>query len=156
MYKVLMVCLGNICRSPLAQGILEDLAKKKGLSIKVDSAGTGSWHIGSLPDQRSIEVAKIHNIDISTQKARQFNTKDFKYFDKIYVMDTMNYSNIIKLCSNKIECEKVELILKNINPEERLSVPDPYYDNDGFENVYKLLKSACDEIIKKTPTNGKR
>jgi protein-tyrosine phosphatase len=156
MYKVLMVCLGNICRSPLAQGILEDLAKKKGLSIKVDSAGTGSWHIGSLPDQRSIEVAKIHNIDISTQKARQFNNKDFKCYDKIYAMDTMNYSNLIKLCSNKIECEKVELILKNINPEERLSVPDPYYDNDGFENVYKLLKSACDEIIKKIPTNGKR
>jgi len=156
MYKVLMVCLGNICRSPLAQGILEDLAKKKGLSIKVDSAGTGSWHIGSLPDQRSIEVAKIHNIDISTQKARQFNTKDFKFYDKIYAMDIMNYSNLIKLCSNKIECEKVELILKNINPEERLSVPDPYYDNDGFENVYKLLKSACDEIIKKIPTNGKR
>ncbi|MDG1237738.1 MAG: low molecular weight phosphotyrosine protein phosphatase [Flavobacteriales bacterium] len=156
MYKVLMVCLGNICRSPLAQGILEDLAKKRGLSIKVDSAGTGSWHIGSSPDQRSIEVAKNHNIDISTQKARQFNTKDFKYFDKIYVMDTMNYSNIIRLCSNKIECEKVELILKATDPEERLSVPDPYYDNDGFENVYKLLKSACDEIIKKTPTNGKR
>ena len=156
MYKVLMVCLGNICRSPLAQGILEDLAKKRGLSIKVDSAGTGSWHIGSSPDQRSIEVAKNHNIDISTQKARQFNTKDFKYFDKIYVMDTMNYSNIIRLCSNKIECEKVELILKATAPEERLSVPDPYYDNDGFENVYKLLKSACDEIIKKTPTNGKR
>lgn len=156
MYKVLMVCLGNICRSPLAQGILEDLAKKKGLSIEVDSAGTGSWHIGSSPDQRSIEVAKNHNIDISTQKARQFNTKDFKYFDKIYVMDTMNYSNIIRLCSNKIECEKVELILKATDPKKRLSVPDPYYDNDGFENVYKLLKSACDEIIKKTPTNGKR
>ena len=151
-----MVCLGNICRSPLAQGILEDLAKKRGLSIKVDSAGTGSWHIGSSPDQRSIEVAKNHNIDISTQKARQFNTKDFKYFDKIYVMDTMNYSNIIRLCSNKIECEKVELIIKANDPEELLSVPDPYYDNDGFENVYKLLKSACDEIIKKTPTNGKR
>ena len=151
-----MVCLGNICRSPLAQGILEDLAKKRGLSIKVDSAGTGSWHVGSSPDQRSIEVAKNHNIDISTQKARQFNTKDFKYFDKIYVMDTMNYSNIIRLCSNKIECEKVELIIKANDPEELLSVPDPYYDNDGFENVYKLLKSACDEIIKKTPTNGKR
>ena len=68
----------------------------------------------------------------------------------------MNYSNIIRLCSNKIECEKVELILKATDPEERLSVPDPYYDNDGFENVYKLLKSACEEIIKKTPTNGKR
>ena len=101
MTKILMVCLGNICRSPLAQGILEHKAKINNTKIIVDSAGTGSWHVGSSPDIRSIETAKNHNIDISKQKARQFSTNDFNEFDKILVMDTSNLTNILRLCSNK-------------------------------------------------------
>ena len=148
MHKVLMVCLGNICRSPLAQGILETISKKHNLSIYVDSAGTGNWHSGSPPDKRSIEVAKKHGIDISQQKARQFNSEDFKIFHKIYAMDTQNYRDLLRLCSNEEECNKITLILSNINKEERLSVPDPYYGgNDGFEHIYKLLYSACEKII---------
>ena len=148
MQKILMVCLGNICRSPLAQGILETISKKHNLSIYVDSAGTGNWHTGSAPDKRTIEVAKKHGIDISQQKARQFNTDDFKKFHKIYAMDTQNYRDLLRLCSNEEECNKIALILSTINKEERLSVPDPYYgEKDGFEHIYKLLNSACEKII---------
>ena len=148
MQKILMVCLGNICRSPLAQGILETISKKHNLSIYVDSAGTGNWHSGSAPDKRSIEVAKKYGIDISKQKARQFNTEDFKKFHKIYAMDTQNYRDLLRLCSNEEECNKIALILSTLNKEERLSVPDPYYGGkDGFEHIYKLLNSACEKII---------
>lgn len=152
-----MVCLGNICRSPLAQGILEELALKNKIPLFVDSCGTGGWHIGNPPDQRSIDIAKQYNIDISQQRARKFNTNDFIDFDKIYVMDTTNFTNVIRLCSNNNEVNKVELILKNINKQKRLSVPDPYYGGqNGFENVFKLLYSACEEIIKNIPKDDER
>ena len=148
MYKVLMVCLGNICRSPLAQGILETISKKNNFTIHVDSAGTGNWHSGSAPDKRSIEVAKKYGIDISQQKARQFSTEDFKKFHKIYAMDTQNYRDLMRLCSNEEDCNKVALILSTTNKEQRLSVPDRYYGGkDGFENIYKLLHSACEKIV---------
>ena len=148
MYKVLMVCLGNICRSPLAQGILEKKSKENKLNIYVESAGTGGWHVGASPDLRSINIAKKYNIDISQQKARKFSTYDFKNFDKIYVMDTSNYRDVIRLCSSENECNKVELILKKIDPENNPSVPDPYYDKDeGFEKTYRLLEKACSKII---------
>ena len=143
-----MVCLGNICRSPLAQGILEHKAKINNAKIIVDSAGTGSWHIGYSPDIRSIETAKNHNIDIRNQKARQFSTNDFNEFDKILVMDTSNLTNILRLCSNKKDENKVQLILKYTKPNSQESVPDPYYGGeDGFEKVYQLLNEACDKII---------
>ena len=154
MYKVLMVCLGNICRSPLAQGILEKKSKESNINIQVDSAGTGGWHVGSSPDLRSINVAKKYNIDISHQKSRKFSTYDFKEFDKIYVMDTSNYRDLIRLCSNEKECNKIELILKNIDPENNLSVPDPYYgEKDGFENIYSILEKACPKIINEIEVN---
>jgi len=143
-----MVCLGNICRSPLAQGILETTSKKHNLAIYVDSAGTGNWHNGSSPDKRSIDVAKKYGIDISHQKARQFSSLDFKKFNKIYVMDNQNYKDVIRLCSSEEECNKVELILNSLDKEKRLSVPDPYYGGqDGFENIYKLLYTACEKIV---------
>tara|TARA_B100000767_G_scaffold99229_1_gene95155 strand:- start:58 stop:510 length:453 start_codon:yes stop_codon:yes gene_type:complete len=143
-----MVCLGNICRSPLAQGILEKKSKESNANIYVDSAGTGGWHLGSSPDLRSINVAKKYDIDISHQKAREFSTYDFKEFDKIYVMDTNNYRDIIRLCSNEKECNKVQLILKKIDTENNPSVPDPYYgEEDGFEKIYRLLEKACSKII---------
>lgn len=154
MYKVLMVCLGNICRSPLAQGILEKKSEENNINIYVDSAGTGGWHVGSSPDLRSINVAKKHYIDISHQKARIFSTYDFKEFDKIYVMDTSNYRDLIRLCSNEKECSKIELILKNIDSENNPSVPDPYYGKEnGFENIYRLLEKACTKIMSEIKKN---
>lgn len=142
-----MVCLGNICRSPLAEGILQS---KVSSEIFVDSAGTAAYHVGHLPDKRSIEVARKYGIDITTQRARKFTVQDFNAFDVIYVMDESNYSNIISLSTNKMDTEKVKLILDEIHPEKNVSVPDPYYGGDeGFENVYGLLDEACECIAKK-------
>ena len=154
MYKVLMVCLGNICRSPLAQGIREKKSKESNVNIYVDSAGTAGWHVGSSPDLRSINIAKKNKIDISNQKARKFSIYDFKEFDKIFVMDTSNYRDLIRLCSNQKECNKIQLILKNIDPEKSLSVPDPYYgEEDGFEKIYRLLDKACSKIMSEIEIN---
>lgn len=143
-----MVCLGNICRSPLAEGILKHKAKNK--NIFVDSAGTASYHIGKLPDNRSIEIANKYGIDISNQRARQFSEVDFNNFDKIYAMDTHNYASIISLSRNQSDREKVDLILNETNPKSFNSVPDPYYGHgDGFQKVYDMLDEACDNIMKK-------
>ena len=144
--KIVMVCLGNICRSPLAEGIL----KSKSKNIYVDSAGTASYHIGKKPDSRSIEIGLKHNIDISNQRARQFSSDDFSKFDKIYVMDNDNYSKIISLAKNQEEIDKVDLILNEIYPNEFMSVPDPYYGGDqGFINIFNLLDKACEKIASK-------
>ena len=146
--KILMVCLGNICRSPLAEGILKKKIQDK--DIFVDSAGTASYHIGKKPDKRSIDIAKLYNIDISNQRARQFSVLDFDNFDKIYVMDTHNYASIISLSRNQSDRDKVDLILNEINPKSFNSVPDPYYgEGDGFQKVYNMLDEACDNIKKK-------
>ena len=145
--KILMVCLGNICRSPLAQGILEK--KSINLDIEIDSAGTASYHIGKKPDIRSIEIAKKNNIDITNQRARQFKLSDFKKFDIIYAMDKDNLHHLCSLASTKEEHKKVRLILNEITPQNDLSVPDPYYgEDDGFKNVYTILNDACNQIVK--------
>ncbi len=150
--KVLMVCLGNICRSPLAEGILKSKTFLKG--IHVDSAGTASYHLGSQPDKRSIAVAKTNNIDISQQQGRKFAVKDFDNFDLIYAMDNANYQNIIALARNDDDTQKVSLILNEIFPNENLDVPDPYYGGKhGFETVYKMLDQACDAIVEKISNN---
>lgn len=146
--KILMVCLGNICRSPLAEGILESKLPKD--KFKVDSAGTGSWHIGRKPDERSIVTAKKNKIDISRQKGRQFTTNDFESFDYIYVMDKSNYNDVISLSKNPEHREKVQLILNELFPGENVDVPDPYYGlTNGFDNVYEMLDQACDIIAQK-------
>ncbi|TVR76776.1 MAG: low molecular weight phosphotyrosine protein phosphatase [Chitinophagaceae bacterium] len=150
--KILMVCLGNICRSPLAEGILKSKIDKDKLSVEVDSAGTSAYHSGEKPDPRSIEVANKYNIDISNQKARQFSAYDFEVFDKIYVMDSSNYMDVIKLANSKGEEEKVMLIMNEAEPGRNINVPDPYWDNDGFEQVYRMLDRASDEIINKIKT----
>ena len=143
-----MVCLGNICRSPLAEGILKH--KSKNTNIFVDSAGTASYHIGKLPDSRSIEIANKYEIDLSNQRARQFSEKDYDNFDKIYAMDTHNYASIISISRNENDRNKVELILNKINPKSCDSVPDPYYgEGDGFQKVYDMLDKACDTIVSK-------
>ena len=144
-----MVCLGNICRSPLAEGILTHKAKELNLNILVDSAGTAAYHVGDEPDSRSIKVAKKYKIDISKQKARQFTVKDFDTFDIIYAMDVSNYNNINALAVNKDQKNKVRLILNEIHPNSNSSVPDPYYGGEnGFEDVFNMLDIACDNIIK--------
>lgn len=146
--KILMVCLGNICRSPLAEGILASKLPKN--KFKVDSAGTGSWHIGNNPDERSIAIAKKNKLDISKQKGRQFSTSDFDEFDYIYVMDNSNYKDVVKLSNNKSQAEKVQLILNELFPNENVDVPDPYFGlQNGFDSVYKMLDEACDLIAKK-------
>lgn len=140
-----MVCLGNICRSPLAEGILK--SKIDTSKILVDSAGTGDWHVGQEPDNRSIAVGKKYNIDITAQRGRQFTAKDFKNFDLIYVMDNSNKENVLALAEDESQKEKVKLILDEIFPGENVDVPDPYFGGDlGFENVYKMLDKACDQI----------
>ena len=148
MIKVLMVCLGNICRSPLAEGIL--VSKVNNSTIFVDSAGTGAYHIGKLPDERSIEVARKYGIDITNQRARKFTVKDFDTFDVIYAMDDSNYQNILSLSRNNEDAQKVKMILNEAHPTKNLSVPDPYYGGpSGFEDVYKMLDEACELIAKK-------
>ncbi len=148
--KILMVCLGNICRSPLAEGIMKTQALHHQLNFEVDSAGTAAYHVGELPDHRSIAVARQYGIDITDQKARQFSANDLEYFDVIFVMDRSNYQNIVRLAANDSQKEKVRLILNQSFPDQDMEVPDPYYGgNNGFENVFSLLNEACNAFIKK-------
>ena len=145
-----MVCLGNICRSPLAHGILEHKIKLNKLDIiEVDSAGTGSWHIGNKPDQRSIEIANKNGISIQNQRARQITAVDLIEFDVIYAMDSSNYKDIKKLDSSEKNQHKIKLILDEVNSVDNNNVPDPYYGGDkGFEHIFELLDKACNSIIK--------
>ena len=140
-----MVCLGNICRSPLAEGILK--SKIDSNNVFVDSAGTGNWHIGKKPDPRSIEVAKKHQLDITDQRARQFSKQDFDDFDYIFVMDNSNKKDVLSIARNDSDKEKIHLILNEIFPNENMDVPDPYYGgSEGFQNVYRMLDLSCDSI----------
>ncbi|WP_072302608.1 low molecular weight protein-tyrosine-phosphatase [Cellulophaga fucicola] len=153
--KILMVCLGNICRSPLAEGILKNKVNPN--TTFVDSAGTAGYHIGNPPDPRSIAVAKKYGIDISKQVCRKFTAADFKEFTTIYVMDKSNYDNVIALAKNEEQIAKVKLLLSYINTNVN-EVPDPYYGGDsGFEDVYNLIDQACSNIaktLKDQQTNG--
>ena len=147
--KILMVCLGNICRSPLAEGILASKLPKN--DFFVDSAGTSNYHIGKQPDKRSIETAKKHDLDISQQKARQFSVKDFETFDYIFAMDNSNYDDIVLLAKNNENySKKVDLILNQLFPNENVDVPDPYYGvQNGFDQVYQMLDEACTLLAQK-------
>ena len=143
-----MVCLGNICRSPLAEGILQSKLNSK--DFFVDSAGTAAYHIGESPDNRSIKIAKKYGIDLTNQRARQFRSEDFLKFDLIYAMDKKNYQNICSLAKDDAEIKKVRMILKEMNSPSNNSVPDPYYgDDDGFETVYQMLNEVCELIAKR-------
>ena len=145
--KIVMVCLGNICRSPLAEGILKAKLPK---DYVVDSAGTGAWHAGQQPDKRSITTAKNRGLDITNQRARQFKVSDFDTFDYIYVMDNSNYKDVLSLAPTEESKSKVKLILNEIFPNENVDVPDPYYGgDDGFENVFDMLDQACEAIARK-------
>ncbi|HEY0667045.1 MAG TPA: low molecular weight protein-tyrosine-phosphatase [Sphingobacteriaceae bacterium] len=139
--KLLMVCLGNICRSPLAHGVLEHMVKERGLDWEIDSAGTGDWHVGEAPDKRSIAIAKKYGVDISNQCCRIFRVADFDDYDRIYVMDKNNLLDVLSLARSDQDRTKVTLFLGTG------TVPDPYYDNDQFEPVYKMIEKRCRELI---------
>ncbi|MGI4805223.1 MAG: low molecular weight protein-tyrosine-phosphatase [Janthinobacterium lividum] len=140
--KILMVCLGNICRSPLAEGLMKHAVKEAGLDWEIDSAGTGNWHVGEGPDRRSVRVAKKHCIDISKQICRQFKITDFDKFDLILVMDKHNLANVRAMARNEQDEAKVKLFLADKD------VPDPYTDDSQFEPVFELIENGCADLIK--------
>jgi protein-tyrosine phosphatase len=144
--KILMICLGNICRSPLAEGVLKHKVAKKGLDWHVDSAGTGGWHAGELPDNRSIAIARKCNIDLTDQRARQFQKGDLDTFDLILTMDKSNYRDIQRFAKTDAQRAKIHLIMNFSRPDSDFEVPDPYYDN-RFQLVYDLLDEACEAVV---------
>ncbi len=151
MKKILMVCLGNICRSPLAEGIMLKLIEDHKLLIKVDSAGTANYHVGEHPDKRTIANAAKNGIDLSALVARQFTTEDFEVFDCIYVMDKSNLNNVLALAKTQTQKNKVDLLLNVMEPSQKNEVPDPYFEGEqGFEDVFQMVYKACKTI---TETN---
>jgi protein-tyrosine phosphatase len=144
-----MVCLGNICRSPLAEGIMQNKIDQHDLEWRVDSAGTSSWHVGEKPDRRSIMVADKYGIDISNQRARQFKAVDLQEFDLVFAMDSSNYQDILKMANSPEDEQKVEMIMNRLQPGFNQNVPDPYYDSDGFELVFRMLNEACEKVIER-------
>ncbi len=145
-----MVCLGNICRSPMADGLLRQKVEQSQLPVTVDSAGTASYHIGKAPDPRMCQTAKSFGCNIKELRARQFVQADFDKFDLIYVMDSSNYNNVMSLARNDEDRAKVDLILNEVYPGENRNVPDPYYGGkEGFIEVYEILDEATDRVIQK-------
>lgn len=145
---ILMVCLGNICRSPLAEGLLKSKLDAK--RFQVDSAGTGHWHVGSMPDSRSIAVAQKNGLDITDQRGMQFKPAFFDRYDHIFVMDNYNYEDVVAQATNDEDKAKVQLILDEIFPGERVDVPDPYNDSlRGFDRVYEMLDEATTKIAER-------
>lgn len=143
-----MVCLGNICRSPLAEGILQHKAQQLNLPLQVDSAGTAGYHVGEPPHQLSQKVALKNGIDISQQRCRQFVKEDFLRYDKIYVMDNSNYTDVKRIAQNLWQEDKVELLLNELYPNENRDVPDPWYGKEyDYHIVYKMIDEACEKII---------
>ncbi|MGZ8515737.1 MAG: low molecular weight protein-tyrosine-phosphatase [Chitinophagaceae bacterium] len=154
--KILMVCLGNICRSPLAEGILQDKAFKAGLQWSVESAGTNSYHTGEAPHPISQKVAKLNGIDICNQRARRFIGEDFDVYDKIYALAGDVLDDIRRIAKHKFDETKIDLLLNELYPGENRDVPDPYYGTEpGYHDVYTLLDEVCDVIIKKYTSTTK-
>lgn len=147
--NLLFVCLGNICRSPLADGIMRDLVKKNNLNWKVDSAGTANYHVGEHPDTRAQKIAKKFGVDISGLVGRQFTTNDFDEFDHIFAMDAQNYQDILKLARNETDKAKVELFLNRLEPGMNRGVRDPWFDDALFEPVFREIEKTCILIVRK-------
>lgn len=147
--KILMVCLGNICRSPLAEGILKSKVEEKGLDWTVDSAGTGSWHVGDLPDPRSVATARKNGINITDQRARQFKASDFEEFDLILTMDRHNYRDVLRFASTDAQRSKAQMIMDFLQPGKNIDVPDPYWDDEGFDQVFQMLDQACEAVVER-------
>lgn len=145
--KILMVCLGNICRSPLAEGILQTKIEEYRLDWKVDSAGTSGYHQGGEPDERSIRIANKNGIDISNQRSQQFSKIDFDNYDLICAMDSSNYNDLRNLADHPHQLEKIHMIMNFAQPGMNLNVIDPYYGEEGFEIVFGMLEEACQAIV---------
>jgi protein-tyrosine phosphatase len=147
--KILMVCLGNICRSPLAEGILLDKINKAGLNWQVDSAGTNGYHVGEAPHRLSQKIARMNGIDISSQVSRQFVEEDFERFDKIFAMAADVIDQIKYISREKYIAAKVDLLLNEIYPGQNKDVPDPWYGTEpGYHQVFDLIDKACEQLIR--------
>lgn len=144
--KILMICLGNICRSPIAEGVMQKLIKEKGLDWYVQSAGTSGFHKGSRPHNDSIAVSRENNIDITSQRSQQLTKMHLDTYDLLIVMDQQNYNNTINLCSSEEQRAKVKMLLNYSFPDENRAVPDPYYEG-GFEKVFRMIEDACKELV---------
>ena len=146
--KILFVCLGNICRSPMAEGIFREKARQLGVDVELDSAGTGGWHSGEAPDLRAQEAMRKKGLDISMLRARKFVASDFDRFDRIYVMDGSNHQNVMNLAETDDDRNKVHMMLNETHPGENRSVPDPYFGGDeGFRRVFDMLESAAEMAL---------
>ncbi len=151
--KILMVCLGNICRSPLAEGILQDKTFKAGLTWSIESAGTNSYHIDEPPHPLSQKVARLNGIDISKQRARRFTAADFEMYDKIYALAGDVMDDMRRIAGNKFDSTKVDLLMNELYPGKNLDVPDPWYGPEkGYHEVYELIDKICDKIVEKQST----
>lgn len=147
MKKVLVVCLGNICRSPMAHGLLRDRIEEEGIDAVVDSRGTGAWHVGESPDARAQMTMRQHGHEIADLRGEQFTVSDFDAYDEIYAMDQSNYSDILAMARNESDAAKVRLFLSLID-NSNAEVPDPYYGGDqGFESVYDMLSLATEKWL---------
>lgn len=153
--KILLVCLGNICRSPMAEGILRAKVMERRLPITTDSAGTGDYHVGEAPDKRAIAAMKRQGIDITDLRARQFIAADFQRFDAILAMDAENLRNMLRLAPDVQLARKARLIMDHAPAHPERSVPDPYFGGDaGFDEVYRMLDQACDNLLDELERNG--
>jgi len=148
--KILMVCLGNICRSPLAEGIMQQKIQQMGLDWEVDSAGTNGYHVGEAPHRLSQKVARMHGIDISGQRARKFTPSDFDKFDKIYAMASDVIDEMQWIARNKFDASKVDLLMNEVYPGSDMDIPDPWYGPEpGYHEVFDMIDKACDAVISK-------
>jgi protein-tyrosine phosphatase len=148
--KILFVCTGNICRSPLAEGILRKKLQLLNVNAEVDSAGFEAFHAGDHPDSRAIATGRNHGVDISQLIARLFTSQDFQLFDRIYIMDDSHYYRIKQFARTTADMEKVDYLMNVIHPGKNLNVEDPWYgDLDGFEKVFNKLNEACGILAEK-------
>lgn len=146
--KILMVCLGNICRSPLAEGILQQKAAEAGLDWEVDSAGTNGYHLGEAPHQLSQKVARINGIDISMLRARRFVAADFEQFDRIYALAGDVLSDMRRIAGSRFDSSRADLLMNELTPGANQDVPDPWYGPEpGYHEVFAMISQACDQII---------
>ncbi len=152
--NILMVCLGNICRSPLAEGVLQHKAAAAGLDWQVDSAGTNGYHVGEAPHKLSQKVAKMNGIDIGNQKARRFSASDFKNYDKIYAMADEVIDEMKWIAGDKYDASKVDLLMNELHPGKNEDIPDPWYGTEpGYHKTYEMIDQATDALIEKYNKN---